>query len=228
MPTATKRTSPAKSPATPALSKELPEIAATPERRGPAPFYDPADLTRTHELIIDAVTTLLTTGGHTEDVDSLLYSAMSHTRRRTFSGFTEDQDEIARVIREFIKADFDNWKHDLVTAWRKNRRPDMPHVEPHSITERIRANTREDLASSFEDFMQQASPEEMRLMHAVMMDWESRHHVAEAGKNEMYLGMAFEYQLGHPRCYVRIPDHMVDRVEKYVEALRAIEDKAVA
>jgi hypothetical protein len=227
MPTATKRTSPAKSPAARELSQKVSKINATPERHEPAPFYDPADLTRTHELIVDAVTEMLSTGGHSEDVDSLLYAAMSHTRRRT-SGGLADQREVDRIVQEFIKTDLDDWKHDLVTAWKKNRRPEMPHVEPHSITERIRANTRENLESDFEDFMQQASPEEMRFLHAVMMDWESRHIAAEAARNEMYLGMAFEYQLERQRCYVRVPERMVKQVEQYVNALRAIDDKAVA
>jgi hypothetical protein len=52
----------------------------------------------------------------------------------------------------------------LMITWRKNEWPEQPHLEPKSITDRIRANFREIAAGSFDNFMSSASPEEIRLL----------------------------------------------------------------
>lgn len=204
----------------------VPPKPTAPERQLP---LDPSRLSRTHELIIDAVTTMLTMGGHRDDVEGLLTAAMAHTRRRTFVkgvGLEDDDEKVAEVIADFVNSDFDDWKQDLVFAWRKNKRNDPPAFEPKTITDRIRANVREELTDQFEKFMGTASPEEQRFLAEVLVDYESRHSAAEVGEHELYLGMAFEYQLGQPRAHVRVPERLLDKVQKYVDALLAVEDRA--
>jgi hypothetical protein len=39
------------------------------------------------------------------------------------------------------------------------------------------------------------------------------------------LGDAFEFALGKDATYVKIPRRMLDQVQDYIDALRAIEDK---
>jgi hypothetical protein len=225
---ATKRTSPATSPAT---KRSLPvqEIPPATPVPAPAPSHDPAELSRTHELIVDAVTTMLSTGGHPADVDSLLRAAMAHTRRRTLEHCgVHDQAEAAREASKFIGEEYQEWKHDLVAAWRKNRRKEPGAFEPETITDRIRFNVRDTLTDQFEEFMGEASPEEQRFLSEVFLGWDSSHLSAECKRDELFLGNAFEFELGRNGCYIRVPKQMLDRVQKYVDALRAVEDKEVA
>jgi hypothetical protein len=192
-------------------------------------YFTPAELSRTHELIVDAVTTMLSSGGHPGDVDSLLYAAMAHTRRRTYGGAgLDDQKELDKRVSDFVHDKREDWKHDLVAAWRKNKREETGAFEPKSITDRIRFNVRESLIGEFDSFMGDASPEEQRFMLGVFNGYFSNHHPAEHGSAELFIAQAFEYQLGRDHCYLRVPEHMVDQVQKYVDALRAIEDKEVA
>jgi hypothetical protein len=113
-----------------------------------------------------------------------------------------------------------------MTVWRQNRRQATTSVDPRTISERIRENERDTLESRLDVFLGGATPEEIRLLSAVMADWENRSHSCPHNYNEIYIAMAFEYQLDQPRCYIRVPERLVDQVEKYVDALRAIEDKA--
>lgn len=239
MPTATKTKRQAQSPAkktTRTARLSAPETAI-PLRAHPisAPltdpnhvmsFFEPADMTRTHELIVDAVTTMLTSGGHGDDVELLIYATMSHTRRRTFDDFT-DSEEMKQRLEKFITDDFGDWKHDLVAFWRKNKRVGLPAaIEPKSITDRIRYNVREHLHASFLEFMGMASPEEQRFMLNVLQNYWSRSHPAEHGAAEIFIANAFGVELDRNDCYMRVPKNLAEKVEAYIKALHAVEDRA--
>ncbi|HWF08033.1 MAG TPA: hypothetical protein VG297_06190 [Bryobacteraceae bacterium] len=191
-------------------------------------YFDKAALTRTHELIADAVAEMLTCGGHDEEVDAMIRAAMAHTRRRFFGRLIDDKAKLGATIENFNPDAFSEWKTDLMIAWRKNEWPGPPQIECGSISALIRANFREALKGSFDNFIASASPEEIRLLWAVLNNWDGRNHLPERRYDEIYLGHAFEYELGRNRCYIRVPERMVDQVEKYVDALRAVEDKAVS
>jgi hypothetical protein len=234
----TKRTTQTNTPKTaatkphPAENPKTDTPAASPINDTAAPrfygFPEPEDLTRTHELIVDAVTTMLTHGGHPDDVDTFLHAVMAHTRRRTFSQLVDDEAQMGTYVQKFIREQFNEWKTDLTVGWRKNKFPEQPQVTATSVTDRIRMNVRETVEGQFVGFMNEASPEEIRFLNEVFTDWDSRHLVAESRSDEIYLGMAFEYQLsGTSRGYIRIPERMMKQVQKYVDALRAIEDKEV-
>jgi hypothetical protein len=185
-------------------------------------------MTRTHELIVDAVTAMLTRGGHRNDVDMLLRAAMAHTRRRTYDSFDADESVASDAAAKFISTHYEDWRQDLVTVWRKNKLNPVPVLEPKSITDRIRANVRETLAGMFEEFLAVSSPEEQRFFLDVLRSFSSRNHPAEGGDSELFIATAFENELGRDRCHIQVPERMVDRVQAYVDALRAIDDKAVA
>jgi hypothetical protein len=55
-----------------------------PYKEWPSCFEKDA-MTRTHEMIVDAVTEILTSGGHQDDVDGLIYAAISRAPRPTRS-----------------------------------------------------------------------------------------------------------------------------------------------
>ncbi|HWE52471.1 MAG TPA: hypothetical protein VG273_21935 [Bryobacteraceae bacterium] len=190
--------------------------------------FEPADLTRTHELIVDAVTAILSTGGHPDDVTTLLHAAMSHTRRRTFEPFDCTAEETGEAITKFIRENFDNWKYDLITGWRKHERLELPAVDPKSITDRIRANTREAVWAHMYSFMSDSSPEEQRFLMDVLRTCDGWHAPAERGEREIYIASAFEIEIGRDRCYIHVPRRLAGKVENYVKALLAVESKDVA
>jgi hypothetical protein len=138
-------------------------------------------LSRTDALIADAVVQLLTYGGHREDVHLLTRCAMVHTRRRTFGCLVDDPATIRKLLEEFIESDMAHWKADLALAWRRNKRADPQAFEPETITERIRANVRDELRGHFEHFIKDAPPEESRFLDSVYGYWgtgyrDNRHH----------------------------------------------------
>ena len=144
-------------------------VRATVGDPGPAiPYYQPEDLA----VLTNSSSTrcALSTGGHPDDVDSLLHAAMAHTRRRTTSDHCDDP---GKHVSGFLRDHYEEWKHDLVAGWRKNRHNAPGAFEPKSITDRIRANVREDAAANFESFLETASPEEIRLMENILLDRES-------------------------------------------------------
>lgn len=210
------------------LAKQATTKTATPEttsRPVPAPFYRPEQLSRTHEMIIDAVTSLLSHGGHPDDVAALTRAAMAHTRRRTVSAFCDDAGDINKRAMEFIDDRIDEWKEDLAAAWKENRRLERAEAEAKTITERIRVNTRESVTEHFDDFMLKASFEEQVLMLNVLVYHKSRSVAAENTISENYLASAFETEIGRNAFHLSVPERMVDDVENYIKALRAI-DKA--
>jgi hypothetical protein len=207
MPNATKRTGPAKSPA---ATKR--EAAAQPARHPPhvAKTTGPEHrLPSTQELIIDAVSDLLTHGGFVDDVDGLIHLAMAHTRRRELGHILEGQPaEIDKRAAGYVSENFDHWKADLAIAWRTNKRPEQPGFEAKTISDRIRASRRDTLLSRFGDFMRQATPEELYIMSDILWIWDSGVADAIDGVNEIPLGEAFGNVLDREDTYIRIPKDM--------------------
>jgi hypothetical protein len=212
-----------KQPSYETRSEAVPGTVLSP--RGSASLHE---LSQTHELIIDAVADLLTQGGHSDDIDSLLYAAMAHTRRRTYSRCCDDAVEVDGHASDFVRKNLSDWKTDLAIGWRRNRRGLRPDVDQKTISERIRFNTRERIWDSFEDFMSRAGFEDQALMLNVLSNHENRNRPAESKANEIYLATAFATEIDQSVAYLRVPVSMLAMAEKYISALRAIEDKAVA
>jgi hypothetical protein len=89
----------------------------------------------TLELMLDAVTAMLTTGGHPEDVDRLLRATMAHTRRRTYSGFGSVGNEADKGTKEFIQTHINEWKNDLAAFWSRNCRAERPEETKETFTQ---------------------------------------------------------------------------------------------
>jgi hypothetical protein len=186
-----------------------------------------ADMSRTHELVLDAVTAMLTTGGHPEDVDRLLRSTMAHTRRRTYSGFGSVGDAADKGNKEFVQNHINEWKIDLAVFWSKNRRAERPEDAKETFTQIIRANTREKVWGLFEEFMANGSVDEQVLMLNVLSNRDHRNFPAEHKQDEIYLATAFAEEIDRCTAYMKVPKSMVEQTQAYVNALRAIERKEV-
>ena len=59
----------------------------------------------------------------------------------------------------------------------------------------------------------------------VLSNWDHRSFPAENGNDEIYLATAFAEEIDRNTAYMKVPKAMADQVQKYVDALRAIERK---
>lgn len=193
----------------------------------PAPArFDAPEMPRTHELVLDAVTAMLTTGGHSEDVDRLLRSTMAHTKRRTCAGINMKGNEADKTAKEFVQAHIDAWKIDLAAFWSKNQRAPRPEEAKETFTQIIRANLRENVWSYFKEFMAAATVEDQRLMLSVLSGHENRSLPAEHKQDEIYLATAFFDEINRSaEAFLKVPKSMLKQVQAYIDALRAIEQK---
>ena len=191
-------------------------------------YFNPNETSQTHELVIEAVATMLSRDSDSRDVDMLLTAAMRHIRRRTYSDLTDDQSEIDARAEEFVQKDFADWKADVVAEWRKNRTtPEAESSSLDTITAKLRENSRQVVIGSFEAFLSQASPEEIRFLREVFMNCENQRLAAEHKHAEIYIASAFEMELTNGR-YLQVPARLVKQVERYIDALRAVEGKELA
>lgn len=191
------------------------------------PYFNPNETSQTHELVIEAVSTMLSRDSDSRDVDMLLTAAMRHIRRRTFAPLIDDQGEVDDRVGAFVQKEFADWKADIVAEWRKNRA--RPEEEPtlDTITAKLRENTRQEVIGNFESFLSQASPEEIRFMREVLINCENQRLAAENKQAEIYIASAFEMELTSTR-YLHVPSRLVKQVEQYISALRAIDRKEAA
>jgi hypothetical protein len=184
---------------------------------------------RSIDLITDAVSEMLTTGTADSCLDKLLTASLTHIVRRTYErGIgTDDQNAIGGAIERDVKRNYQDWKQDIVATWRHYRRESPAAIEPATLTERIRLNAREQLEGLFERFLGSATPEEVRFLINVMMTWDSQNYIDPIlGTAELKIGTAFEVELGQREAFITVPGRMAPQVTAYVDALRAVEDKA--
>ena len=220
MPT-TKRKSPAQSPAS--TTKGTSVNAAVPSK--PAGQTLPQSI----DLIADAVSEMLTTGTTERSLERLLIAAIEHISRRThIRGIGIDR---AKDIRECVEREIGRylqpWKDDIFAVWRHRRRETPAAIEPKTVAERIRQNARENLEDRLERFLGSATPEEVRFLIGVVETRDSLSSISPMAEQPfvILLGEAFEYELGRNNTYMAVPERLKDQAEKYVSALRAVEDR---
>jgi len=185
------------------------------------------EMNPTQELIVNAISDMLTHGGHEEDVDSLIVTAMTHLEHRQLDYLFNDKPEERKpLIDRRINAGFEGWKTDLAIAWRANKRKEFPESDAKTISEQIRTNGRDLLNDDFEEFLRDATPEETRLLTSILNTRNNGPWDRIKGSEEILLGMAFGYELGQNETYIRIPRGFRGKTQKYIDALQAIEDKA--
>ena len=202
--------------------------APAPHPFAPIPYFNPNETSQTHELVIDAVATMLSFDSDSRDVDTLLVAAMRHIRRRTFAPMIDDHGEIDALAEDFVRKNFADWKADIVAECRKNRaKPEAAPLSLDTVTTKLRENARRMVIGGFEEFLSRASPEEIRFLHEVFVNCENQRLAAEQKQAEIYIASAFEMELTNTR-YLQVPARLVKQVEQYIAALRAVEGKVVA
>jgi hypothetical protein len=108
------------------------------------------------------------------------------------------------------------------------KRPERDQrADAQTITELIRFNAREQARDGFEEFMAGASMEETTFIGEVFSYRASRSLVPDSREDDMYIASAFEIVIGQDEVILRVPEPMTDKVQRYIDALREVDDKAV-
>lgn len=207
----------------PALASPKPETTAQIEDKA---ARRPREFNRTQEIIIDAVSDMLTAGGHQDSLDALVMACADHYTRRVWTSLINDPNKLDERLREQRAGLEPEWRFNLQVAIRVNKRlPEPKRIEPSDVSARIREAVREDVMDYFAWFLEQASWEEMHFMNDVLLDWSSRHHHPDFGADEVYLASAFEETVRRDNGWMKVPKDMAEQMQAYLNALRAVEGK---
>jgi len=90
----------------------------------------------------------------------------------------------------------------------------------------FRARQRDVLNNNFEEFLSDATPEETYLLAAILESRNGGLVSQVSGVDEIPLGEVFACELDRNDTYIRLPKGYRAKVQKYVDALQAVEDKA--
>jgi hypothetical protein len=211
------------------------KVITKPNQKAPTPAVKAErkhEFTQVQLSIIDAVSDIVVNGGDDEAMDELVHATAYHMQRREYLKLYEDRPEkLANLDREVNDAlirhgMLNDWKTDLKIAQRLTKRAPAPErPEPSDVAGKIREAVRNDVEERLEDFMADASPEEMHLMREVLMDRESFYRPRT---DDLPLALGFNLALGEFQHVVKVPRRMLAKVENYLDALRAVEGKEVA
>src|SRR5580692_10746200 len=101
---------------TPKTTKRTQAKQATPKPAQASPKEETAPKTRqefnpTQLLMVDAVSDMLTHGGHEEDIDMLVEATMRHLEHRDIDElFSDEPEEREEIIERRVESGFDKWK----------------------------------------------------------------------------------------------------------------------
>jgi hypothetical protein len=176
------------------------------------------------ERIADAVADMLVHGSPNErNLVRLINATISHDLRLKFSTVTDAK------ISETIHHLKDNEGPGMLAALAQARVPRQAFTERVSgasqgIVERIRETARTHCQSELQEFIEHGSPEDIRLMHAVMVNYGSGHYPAltDTVQCDAGLASAFMEEIDSKQNYVRVPSGMMHEVEGYIEALTKV------
>lgn len=172
------------------------------------------------QLIADEVSDMLLHGGHSGDIESLLFAALGHYYFRMFlatagrSGQWEDA-ECRESAETCVIKSLPTWKNKLTSAWVENLRT-TPKPTPIDVVGRIRAGVMDDLRDAFGEFLSQGSPEDHRLLLLILQ------RVNESSLRDregtVALATVFAEQLG-TTAYIQVPERIREEVEQYANSL---------
>ena len=95
---------------------------------------------------------------------------------------------------------------------------DRPAANPVTVTEHVRANVRDNLEYRFREFLNEGTPEELRLMDSILMDSDSS-TLVYVGEPDLELANSFEREISRGVRWVRVPCDLRDKVVTFVELL---------
>lgn len=183
-----------------------PAPAATPEAK-PATVREPNDF---QLMCCNLVADLIMNGGRRRDVEYLIRAIDGHqTYLRHYDLPSDDRDLSQTAV--------DNYFESLSRLWPK--RQDKANPAPNTVSEQVRANLRDNLMDSINDFMANARMHELYLLHNVLMSFESQNTGSFSEEAESILASAFMYEIDGNKTYVKVPRKYIDLIEQYVRLL---------
>ena len=174
----------------------------------------------TQETIADAVADMLVSGSTEMNLTRLIHATISHDYRQKFSTFNEEK--LNSAITQIQDRQTDEMLNDLATF--KIKRVELKESErpePKDIMERVRQMARHQCAVELRDFLESGNPEDIRLMHAIMVNYGCAHAEFLSSKSygEASLAASFMDEIDQRNTYVRVPIGMLEDVTKYIDAL---------
>jgi hypothetical protein len=164
------------------------------------------------ETIADDVAEMISTGTSSTNLKLLSRIVVDHRWRRKFGNHSDCGEEY--MIRETA-----NLLDELAVARTARKYLDVDErPEPADLVARIRERAREECADGLQDFLNQANPEELRLMQEVMVAYRSAHN-NDLAYGELGIASAFMEQVNQKVNYVRVPEKLLADVENYIHAL---------
>ena len=150
----------------------------------------------------------------TKETDSLMGIVLKRWRRRMVDDETPAVNPTTLegwrdAMRDYTKACF-SAKEDLAG----------------SISARIRHGLRSHLICELQEFLDRAAPEDLRLMHEVVMDWSSTAKANAFEPGEVTLANAFGYQIERDARYIAVPDDMVRSVVDFIRWQQQMSNEA--
>ena len=186
----------------------------------PKPTLLRAELTPIQERIADLLGDLILNGGNDANVDGMLYNALEYHWRRMFADRPGSSDSEDNEAQKFADGHLNEWKRELVQSWPKREDKAAAGTDPKTVTDYIRAEVRHQLEFHWDWFLSSATPEEIRFMDMVLMDWDSTHTSSFAyDPAELEIGNSFEREINRGVRWVKVPHELRDKVVDFVELL---------
>ncbi len=193
--------------------------------RQPKPAVE-RELSPIQEVLCDLTSDVLLNGARREETELLVKALLMHQWHLNFGDYPRDPAKALEAAVTHAQRGHDATYNDLVAAWPKKAVPQDEPV-PKTISQAIRCQTRDSVRHGFEDFMGNASPEELILMRNIFQERDSYHYMADGNPvQEIYLAAAFESATGSwGTTHVKIPSKMVPLIEQLVAARQKIEEE---
>lgn len=162
-----------------------------------------------HEFLTDIFANLVTHGGPSED--DLLYSLYVAKWQHLFS-----TDEAAE---RWNKGESERWKQKFRSAKRSVVRVEAKNGTQKTISDQVRANTRDYLTENLRDFLNGANPEELAFMGELLTTWSSSSLSNNGAGGEIYLLNAFNTLLEREQRFLRVPDWAMTAMQQHLNWL---------
>lgn len=182
----------------------------------------PPTLAPIQELLCELAGDLIVRGGNREESENLARVLLRHQFRTSMPGedALDDSTESSMRAWEYSEKWLPDWLAKWYTVLAKTAAPDPAGpTARESVSERIRANFRSQLSGLMEEFVTEASPEELGFMIEVFEEWDSAHLVFSHGDavQEIYIAEACSRALGeHEKdsIFVKVPERLMPAVQR--------------
>jgi hypothetical protein len=169
------------------------------------------------ERITDAVADILISGSALINLQRLIDATISHEVRLRCSTFTPK--ELEETITKRQEKSLPGILKELADSRTKRLELDKAErPEPADIVGRIREGARHQCARGLQEFLSEGSPEEIRFMSAVMLNWTSAYNQSEPF-GEFGIANSFQDELTQGIEYIRVPAVISREVGEYIDAL---------